>query len=341
MSALRSPSAHSPTPVTPSSVSTSTIVFVTDAVEPEREAVGRVERDVDGRRPHGGDAHQARAPREFTFPVTVRTPVALQACASPASPPTGSCSRSATARTAAATSPRTAPTPRSSCSRATTGSSAWARWRRSARSTPRPSPAGTRAGVAELAPLLAGRRPARAAARAARARRRDARPAVRRSRRSTWPSTTSPRRPPACRCARIWAAATARPSSCTARSRRPRPTSWRRARRPTSPRATGASRSRSAPIRRRTSSACTPCARPIAADVVLFCDANGAWTTGQARAFLRDTRDLEITMEQPCMSYEDCRARASRTARTRSCSTSASTRCRRCSPRSATASRTA
>ena len=41
---------------------------------------------------------------------------------------------------------------------------------------------------------------------------------------------------------------------------------------------------------------------------MIFCDANGAWTTGQARAFLRDTRDLEITMEQPCMSYEDCRA---------------------------------
>ena len=65
----------------------------------------------------------------------MRTPVALQACASSASPPTGSCSRSATARTSAAGSPRTAPTPRSSCSRATTASSASGRWRRSARST--------------------------------------------------------------------------------------------------------------------------------------------------------------------------------------------------------------
>jgi cis-L-3-hydroxyproline dehydratase len=42
--------------------------------------------------------------------------------------------------------------------------------------------------------------------------------------------------------------------------------------------------------------------------VVLFCDANGAWTTGQARAFLRATHDLDITLEQPCMSYDDCRA---------------------------------
>ena len=37
MSPLRSPSAHSPTPVTPSSVSTSTIVFVTEAVEPSEK----------------------------------------------------------------------------------------------------------------------------------------------------------------------------------------------------------------------------------------------------------------------------------------------------------------
>ena len=46
----------------------------------------------------------------------------------------------------------------------------------------------------------------------------------------------------------------------------------------------------------------------VPAGVVLFCDANGAWTTGQARAFLRETTGLEITLEQPCMSYADCRA---------------------------------
>jgi cis-L-3-hydroxyproline dehydratase len=45
----------------------------------------------------------------------------------------------------------------------------------------------------------------------------------------------------------------------------------------------------------------------VPADVVLFCDANGGWTTWQARAFLRATPDLEITLEQPCMSYDDCR----------------------------------
>jgi L-alanine-DL-glutamate epimerase-like enolase superfamily enzyme len=42
--------------------------------------------------------------------------------------------------------------------------------------------------------------------------------------------------------------------------------------------------------------------------VVIFCDANGAWTTAQALAFLRATRSLEITLEQPCMTYDECRA---------------------------------
>jgi L-alanine-DL-glutamate epimerase-like enolase superfamily enzyme len=46
----------------------------------------------------------------------------------------------------------------------------------------------------------------------------------------------------------------------------------------------------------------------VPADVVLFCDANGAWTTAQARTFLRSTRELAITLEQPCMSYDDCRS---------------------------------
>ena len=64
----------------------------------------------------------------------------------------------------------------------------------------------------------------------------------------------------------------------------------------------------------------------VPADVVLFCDANGAWTTAQARTFLRSTRELAITVEQPCMSYDDCRSlRAACPHRSRS--TSASTRC--------------
>ena len=43
-------------------------------------------------------------------------------------------------------------------------------------------------------------------------------------------------------------------------------------------------------------------------EVVLFADANGAWTTGQARTFLSATRDLDITVEQPCATIEECAA---------------------------------
>jgi L-alanine-DL-glutamate epimerase-like enolase superfamily enzyme len=42
--------------------------------------------------------------------------------------------------------------------------------------------------------------------------------------------------------------------------------------------------------------------------VVLFADANGAWTTGQARRFLRHTRDLDISVEQPCATHAECAA---------------------------------
>jgi L-alanine-DL-glutamate epimerase-like enolase superfamily enzyme len=43
-------------------------------------------------------------------------------------------------------------------------------------------------------------------------------------------------------------------------------------------------------------------------DVILFCDANGGWTVKQARHFLLAVRDLDFTMEQPCLSYAECRA---------------------------------
>jgi L-alanine-DL-glutamate epimerase-like enolase superfamily enzyme len=46
----------------------------------------------------------------------------------------------------------------------------------------------------------------------------------------------------------------------------------------------------------------------IGSDIVLFADANGGWSTHQARRFLRATRHLDYYMEQPCASYEECRA---------------------------------
>ncbi|MET1026178.1 MAG: enolase C-terminal domain-like protein, partial [Dongiaceae bacterium] len=39
-----------------------------------------------------------------------------------------------------------------------------------------------------------------------------------------------------------------------------------------------------------------------------FADANGGWSTHQARRFLRATRHLDYYMEQPCFGYQECKA---------------------------------
>jgi cis-L-3-hydroxyproline dehydratase len=44
----------------------------------------------------------------------------------------------------------------------------------------------------------------------------------------------------------------------------------------------------------------------VGAGVVLYADANGAFSAGDARRFLRLTRELEYTLEQPCRTYEEC-----------------------------------
>jgi len=41
--------------------------------------------------------------------------------------------------------------------------------------------------------------------------------------------------------------------------------------------------------------------------VVLFADANGGWTTADARRFVRATRQLDYTLEQPCATLDECR----------------------------------
>ena len=46
----------------------------------------------------------------------------------------------------------------------------------------------------------------------------------------------------------------------------------------------------------------------LGADIVLIADANGGWSTHQARRFLRATRHLDYYLEQPCATYEECRA---------------------------------
>lgn len=39
---------------------------------------------------------------------------------------------------------------------------------------------------------------------------------------------------------------------------------------------------------------------------VIFCDANAGWSTYQARQFVDATREIDYTLEQPCMSIDDC-----------------------------------
>ncbi len=46
----------------------------------------------------------------------------------------------------------------------------------------------------------------------------------------------------------------------------------------------------------------------VGAEVVIFADANGAFTTAAARRFLLATAGLDYTLEQPCVSIEECAA---------------------------------
>jgi cis-L-3-hydroxyproline dehydratase len=46
----------------------------------------------------------------------------------------------------------------------------------------------------------------------------------------------------------------------------------------------------------------------VGGGVVLFADANGAWTTSAARRFLLATAALDYTLEQPCPTLEECAA---------------------------------
>jgi L-alanine-DL-glutamate epimerase-like enolase superfamily enzyme len=46
----------------------------------------------------------------------------------------------------------------------------------------------------------------------------------------------------------------------------------------------------------------------VGADLVLFADANGGWTTADARRFLLATAGHTYTLEQPCPTLEECAA---------------------------------
>jgi cis-L-3-hydroxyproline dehydratase len=46
----------------------------------------------------------------------------------------------------------------------------------------------------------------------------------------------------------------------------------------------------------------------VGPEIVLFADANGAWTTAAARRFMIAARAVDHTLEQPCASIEECAA---------------------------------
>ena len=74
----------------------------------------------------------------------------------------------------------------------------------------------------------------------------------------------------------------------------------------TAPRATGASSSRSAAIPTSTSSASARCARCSRRRDVLIADANTGWLPHQAARVVRAVRDVDVYIEQPCATYEEC-----------------------------------
>jgi L-alanine-DL-glutamate epimerase-like enolase superfamily enzyme len=53
----------------------------------------------------------------------------------------------------------------------------------------------------------------------------------------------------------------------------------------------------------------------VVPDAELYCDANGGWTTSDARRFLSATTDINYVLEQPCATYRECLQLRSHAAR--------------------------
>ena len=193
-------------------------------------------------------------------------------------------------------------------------------------------PAGVRAGVRELLPLVIGADADVTSRAAPTPRRRDDGSAGREVRDRH--GSLRPRGP--ARGRRRWrrrsAGATARPSSCTARSSASRPPRWPRARAATPRTGIGASRSRSAPIRSRTPRGCAPCARPSGPATALVCDANGSWGSAAALRFLQATTRPRLRARAALCARSTSARSCARAASARSRSTSRSSISRRCSP---------
>ncbi len=109
-------------------------------------------------------------------------------------------------------------------------------------------------------------------------------------------------------CHAQWAGTSAKTSPSTAPSRRKRRPKWRRGSSTTAVRGTPSSGSRSAAIPIPTSTGFVPQQRVLERGDVLIADANTGWTQHAAIRVADAVRDIDVYIEQPCMTYEQCLA---------------------------------
>ncbi len=103
-----------------------------------------------------------------------------------------------------------------------------------------------------------------------------------------------------------WAAATAKTLACIGPSRRNRPRPWPLAWPAIGPKATAASSSRWAAIPTSISRGSARSRRKLQPGDRLVADANTGWLMHEAMRVVRAVRDVDVYIEQPCLSYEEC-----------------------------------
>ena len=108
------------------------------------------------------------------------------------------------------------------------------------------------------------------------------------------------------RSARCSAADMATISCSIGQFRRRRRRRWRRAWQAIAPKAIDAFNSRSAAIRTSISRASMPWRRKLQPGDKLVADANTGWLMHEALRVVRAVRDVDVYIEQPCLTYEEC-----------------------------------
>ena len=109
-----------------------------------------------------------------------------------------------------------------------------------------------------------------------------------------------------CPCARCWEAAMETTSCSTGRSRSSRPRRWRRTSPAIARRVIGGSSSRSAAIPTSISPGSARVAGVLEPGDRLVADANTGWLMHEAARVVRAVSDVDVYIEQPCLSYDEC-----------------------------------